>query len=240
MYIIHVFVAVFFVCTVDAGTLKCRQCNKATTLSDCNRMVTCDDTLEDCFLDELITEQLTVVYEGGCRPKDVCSKAGRKKRDLVACSRCCANGDDCNSRLCAIPNHNISATQCYFCDHRSPSQSSISRPDQCVTLTTCQADEVCFTQARAMGSFYLGCQKKALCTILMQKVFQEMDLCNNQPETCGGIKRSINVCDSCCAMGGCNVGYCNRQNERLYRLWKQGLFDVHTLKTLNGSDQTSG
>ncbi|XP_045169460.2 uncharacterized protein LOC123532162 [Mercenaria mercenaria] len=238
MYIQHLFVAVFFVCTVNAGTLRCRLCNNATTLSDCNELVTCDDTLEECFMDEQVTDQLTVVYDGGCRAKDVCSMAGRKKREVcVGCSRCCAYGDDCNSGLCGIPNHNIKSTQCYSCDNRSPSLSSISRPDRCVTLTTCQADQVCFTQEGPMGSFYYGCLSRLRCRVLMQQVFQEMDLCNNQPETCVGIKRSQYVCNSCCAMGGCNFGSCHQQNERLYKLWKAGLFDVHTL---DGTEQISG
>ncbi|XP_060567082.1 uncharacterized protein LOC132725906 [Ruditapes philippinarum] len=127
------------------STIKCRLCNQARTLADCNSLVTCDATLEKCFMDEFITHQPTVVYNGGCRAKSVCDISGGKRSDMLACSRCCALGDDCNKRLCGIKDDTLNSTQCYSCDHRSSQQSEVKDPSSCVILGTCQPNEVCYT-----------------------------------------------------------------------------------------------
>ncbi|XP_053374073.1 uncharacterized protein LOC123530975 [Mercenaria mercenaria] len=113
----------------SSNLIRCRLCNRARTLSDCNKLVACDSTLEYCYMDELYTDQRTVVYEGGCRSKDVCSQSGRKRRaDQVTCSRCCDFEVDCNKRLCGIKDDTIIASQCYSCDHRLPSKSEVKDP----------------------------------------------------------------------------------------------------------------
>ncbi|XP_060580879.1 uncharacterized protein LOC132737583 isoform X2 [Ruditapes philippinarum] len=83
--------------------LICRSCDKATTLSDCPHRIICDNTMEECFIDKVITNSLTVVFNAGCRAKSICKLASLvgRKRDMTACSRCC-NSHDCNRALCGL------------------------------------------------------------------------------------------------------------------------------------------
>ncbi|KAL4220654.1 hypothetical protein ACF0H5_021050 [Mactra antiquata] len=226
--------------------LKCRLCNRATRLSECTSLVACDATIEECYMEELITEQLTVVYTGGCRAKDVCQRAnGKKRADLASCSRCCALGNDCNKRLCGIPDDTLNTTQCYSCDHRSSQQSEVKNPEDCVTLTTCNSNEMCFTTGSDIAgssTFFYGCQSKLICKILMKRAYEDWKICvANVTSPPSGItwtqhcgdggagKRSTNVCNSCCNYGGCNYGSCFEQTDRLFTLAQNGKFDVATL-----------
>ncbi|XP_053380736.1 uncharacterized protein LOC123548065 [Mercenaria mercenaria] len=235
--------------TTPSNIIRCRLCNRANTLSDCNKLVTCDSTLEDCFMDELITDQLTVVYVGGCRAKDVCNQSGRKRRgrrgDLVACSRCCDFDEDCNKRLCGIKDDTINSSQCYSCDHRTSEQSEVKDPKKCVTLDTCQPNEMCYANQADIGgkdSFFYGCMSKLRCGILMRQAYEYYRVCTandtaplqpgtTQAEYCGNIgKRSTDLCHSCCDYGGCNYGTCRELNERVFTLAFNGKFDLNTLK----------
>merc|ERR1711860_28656 len=236
----------------DAEGLLCTACSKASSLDDCNHKVQCGAN-EMCYMDEVITEQLTVQYNGGCRARDVCGSAasstgpiGRRKRELIACSRCCdfdeKNGKACNSKLCGIKSSAINSSQCYFCDHRDSDQSEVTKPEDCLTLATCQHNEMCFVQQQNLAgrdSFLYGCYSEKLCVFLMGKVFEEMAACygpNPDKAYCQGLisKRSTNLCNVCCADGGCNYGSCQDIKLRLWNLYNNGVFDPATL-TQNGT-----
>ncbi|KAL4219484.1 MAM and LDL-receptor class A domain-containing protein [Mactra antiquata] len=89
--------------TMAPRNLTCLHCIGATYIDDCIGNITCDGLTEDCYMDELVTDQLTVEYNGGCRSKDVCGMGtGKKRSDMFACSRCCDYDDGCNIRLCGI------------------------------------------------------------------------------------------------------------------------------------------
>jgi len=233
------------------AVLRCRSCSRANSLDDCTKLAVCSAT-EECYMDELITEQLTIVYNGGCRARDVCQSASSsvhigKRDELVACSRCCGTKSDCNQRLCGITSSNINSQQCYSCDHRNSEQSQVLKPEDCVTLTTCQSDEMCYVSQGNTGGtnqFYYGCQKKQFCVILMKAVFADLKACSGpspDPSICGGSKREIvkamrndvNLCHSCCGDGGCNFGECQDLNLRLYKLSESSLLDPVTLKSTN-------
>ncbi|KAL4220533.1 hypothetical protein ACF0H5_020931 [Mactra antiquata] len=230
--------------------LKCRICNRATALSDCQTQAVCDNTKEKCYMDEIITDQLTVVFTGGCRSKYVCDQvtAVGKRQDLTACTKCC-DSDDCNKVLCGIKNDLINNSQCYFCEGRDQSnpQSDVINPKDCVTMTTCQSDEVCYTGEEGFGGdsshFHYGCHNKRTCLTLMNVAYKDYHICEtNTTQPPGGVtwyeycgdqryhKRSRYVCHSCCNYPSCNYGSCHEQNVRLFMLADQGKFDLTTLK----------
>lgn len=190
-------------------------------------------------MDELITETLSVIYNSGCRAKEVCASgnsghiSGRKKRQvLVACSRCCDRDDECNKRLCGIKSLAVKTSQCYTCQ-RDGDQSLVTKPEDCVTLTTCQTDEVCYGGLQNVGGreeFSYGCKNKALCRVLMDRQFAALKECEDDPDTCGNVRRSgTATCHSCCADGGCNYGNCLDMNDRLWNLYKNHVFNITTL-----------
>ncbi|XP_060557471.1 uncharacterized protein LOC132717905 [Ruditapes philippinarum] len=242
---IYIFVGIATVVS-SQSTIRCRWCNRASTLSDCNKLIICDATLEECFMDELLTDQLTVVYQGGCRSKDVCAKSGKKRSDLVTCSRCCGFGDDCNKRLCGIKDGTLTSSQCYSCDNRNSHGFGVTDPKLCVTLETCQPNEVCYTSQEDFGgkdTFYYGCFNKAICDNLMNNAYQDFRLCVSnktglspgfdRDAICGNIgRRATSICHSCCADGGCNYGTCHEQNARIFTLAENGKFDMTTLKSI--------
>ncbi|KAL3870579.1 hypothetical protein ACJMK2_038629, partial [Sinanodonta woodiana] len=47
-------------------TLTCRSCHNAATLNDCIGKETCRQN-EQCYLDAVITSELRIRYNGGCR-----------------------------------------------------------------------------------------------------------------------------------------------------------------------------
>ncbi|XP_045208636.2 uncharacterized protein LOC123560518 [Mercenaria mercenaria] len=220
-------------------TIRCRLCNRASTLSDCNKLVTCDSILEECYMDQLRTDQLTVVFEGGCRAKDVCSRSGRKRGDLVLCSRCCAFEEDCNKRLCGIKDDTIGNSQCYKCNHQ--------RADMpCVNLAPCQPNEMCYISQKDVGgrdTFDSGCFSKLVCHSVMALAYENYRVCVLNAtvpgpgltwnERCGDIgKRQTTVCTSCCADTACNYGTCEELRDRLFKMAEVGKFDMKTLKEI--------
>ncbi|XP_060567105.1 uncharacterized protein LOC132725920 isoform X3 [Ruditapes philippinarum] len=127
-------------------TIRCLRCDHASSDDECGT-ITCDK-LEECYTDEVITDQLTIVYNAGCRAKQVCHSTGKRSHfidDCLGCSRCCSWRNDCNRLLCALTsasNRPHNRTQCYSCDHRSSEQSDISDPRSCTTFDWCQPNEV--------------------------------------------------------------------------------------------------
>ncbi|KAL4235960.1 hypothetical protein ACF0H5_004348 [Mactra antiquata] len=224
---------------LSSNTLKCRLCQRASRLSDCNSLVLCDSTLEECYMDELITDQRTVVYTGGCRGKDICQRNNLGKRsDLVSCTRCCSSGTDCNKRLCGIPDDTLNRTECYSCGLQSSVQASVRQPENCISLTTCNSHEMCYTSTHwdaGVDTHVFGCANERLCKPLMQVAYEEWKRCVKHTHgtnvDCGGIStRSFTICSSCCNYGGCNTETCYEQRDRLFELAWNGKLDINTLQ----------
>ncbi|XP_045199492.2 uncharacterized protein LOC123553861 [Mercenaria mercenaria] len=236
--------------TLPQNLLRCRSCSRARDLLDCNHLAFCDATLEDCYMEQIFTDQHTVEYNGGCRSKSLCAQTSAstsvgKKRASVGCSSCCNSGDDCNKRLCGIKDPSIQSSECYKCDHRTSEQSEVRDPAKCITLGYCQQNEVCYvTQSDIMGSdiFFYGCQSKLRCQIVMETAYEFYKVCvanvtlppfMSRSEYCGNLgRRSASLCTSCCADGGCNYGSCKNLNDRIFKLALQGKFDMKTLKVI--------
>ncbi|XP_060574606.1 uncharacterized protein LOC132732231 [Ruditapes philippinarum] len=233
-------------------TLTCRSCNRASSLDQCSGSITCGVN-EICYLDELITDQKTVVYNAGCRAKDVCNAGTskpsivgkrelQKRGDLVACSACCnrprySGEPECNTRLCGIKYANTNTSTCYSCDSSSSGQGDVHEPQDCISQSVCQSNEACGVQRYD----YLGsdshryvCLPKLICTLLTKEALKRMEECRQSHDSniCGNVgKRSlVNVCTACCGDGLCNTGTCEQLLDRIYNLWKGGALDLHTLQ----------
>ncbi|XP_045194453.2 proteoglycan 4-like [Mercenaria mercenaria] len=236
--------------------LTCKKCDRVSSLDSCSGSVKCADD-EICYMDELITDQSTVVYTGGCRSKVVC-KAGvsgspsvgkrglQKRSDLVACSRCCdikkkSGALDCNARLCGIKYTDTNSTRCYLCDNNraDAEQGDVDIPQDCLSETTCQPNEACGSERLDLSgkdSHKYTCLPKRICTLLTKESLKRKDECvtNPDPAVCGNVgtgkRAATNQCTACCGDGLCNSGTCEQVIDRLYNLWKGGALDFDTLK----------
>jgi ferredoxin-like protein FixX len=192
-------------------------------------------------MDEVITEQLTIEYNGGCRPRDVCTKGSPigRKRELVACSKCCdiKKSPECNSKLCGIKSSNTS--KCYHCESGAD-HGTVDDPDKCTNLVSCQSHEVCGAETYRLAgkdTYEFKCVQFGMCQILMEQIMLRMDECNKtgSVELCGNIhKREASgdkICTACCADSQCNSDSCEEIVVNLYSLWKGGVLDIKTLKT---------
>ncbi|XP_053374312.1 uncharacterized protein LOC128546925 [Mercenaria mercenaria] len=117
---------------------------------------------------------------------------------------------------------------------------------KCVTLDTCQPNEMCYVNQADIGgtdSFFYGCMSKLRCKILMQQSYEYHKVCVTNTtalplgvtwhDYCGNIgKRSTDLCHSCCDYGGCNYGTCKELNVRMFTLALNGKFDMTTLKPI--------
>ncbi|XP_052220808.1 uncharacterized protein LOC127837590 [Dreissena polymorpha] len=220
----------------DANQLKCRLCSYAFELIDCTKQAVCDNRTEECYMDQVVTETFNTLYRGGCRGRDQC-KGGTAgaigKRDvLVSCSQCCSNQDDCNKHLCGLRQGNLTGSQCYFCDSSKSNQSSVSNPKDCITLTTCDTDQVCYAHNEyhpgSAMTFKYGCQNKYVCRLLMKRFFEDMRRCVGSTEC---LHESV-LCDVCCGDGGCNYGDCKIIKARLFQLWTAGKLNNDTLQVI--------
>jgi len=255
--------------TQDPDVLDCHSCNNAKTLADCTTFDRCDRKTQDCYMDQIITDSAQVVYNAGCRSKDVCQSAASsgnfgfglgRKRDLTSCSRCCKTENKCNKRLCGIPEGDVlGVPSCYTCDHRSQNaeQNEVRNPEDCVHMSLCSPNEVCVASTTVVGGkpeFFFGCYSKAICKVLMNNTFADLDNCYgkdltdpNTPdsvkELCGEVETTspapggkrqaggqVNVCHACCGDTGCNYGDCRVLREQMYAYYKNGLLDFDDLK----------
>ncbi|KAH3794545.1 uncharacterized protein LOC127839230 [Dreissena polymorpha] len=222
--------------------LRCRLCNNALELTDCTTQVVCDNRTEDCYMDKVITETFNVVYRGGCRGRDYCSGFAApvvgKRDEVIACTRCCYNEDDCNRKFCGIKLITPNISQCFSCGSQSSVQSAVRNPHDCLSLTTCDTDEVCYAKdvynPGSSPSFIFGCQNKYMCRLLMREVFNHLDQCQGHFGHTPYCQSESAVCDVCCSDTGCNLGDCHSIRERLYSLYKKGLFNLDTLQISMG------
>lgn len=237
----------------DANKLNCRICEDANDLGDCKKIAVCDSSYEECFMDEVITAQLRIVYRAGCRAKDVCEGtnpgAGVGKRaegeEVLACSRCCKRMNDtdgCNKRLCGIVDP-LRDSQCYACSSGQSEtiQGDVTNPEDCVSFKTCQHNEACYARTHVSGgkvSFEYGCHQLAICEVLMQRMIVDKQACESSGnvDNCG--TESL-YCFTCCAWGACNYGDCKAQNKQIYDLYKKNLFDLTTLKKITSNSTTT-
>ncbi|XP_052223577.1 uncharacterized protein LOC127839315 isoform X2 [Dreissena polymorpha] len=210
---ITLFLIGVFAQPLDQYQLRCRLCNNARTLSDCMKLAICDNRTEECYMEQVITDAFTSQYRGGCRSITQCNggtAVATGKRDAgIVCSQCCGYANDCNSRLCGIRQDNLASSLCYFCDDMKSTQGSVSRPEDCITFTACDSDQIC--------------------KLLMRRVFEDMDHCHNN--TLHECQHASVLCNVCCGDSGCNYGDCKSITERLYRLHKSGNFNMTTLQT---------
>ncbi|WAR31565.1 hypothetical protein MAR_034107 [Mya arenaria] len=83
----------------------------------------------------------------------------------------------------------VNVSQCYHCDSSAAgsTQSDVMNPEDCVTLTTCDANE--------------------MCKLLMKRAFEHLQECDGREGTEGCQFQS--TCYACCADGGCNYSDCS-------------------------------
>ncbi|KAH3804734.1 uncharacterized protein LOC127834794 [Dreissena polymorpha] len=217
--------------------LKCRLCNNALELRDCTKQEICDNRTEECYMEQVITDAFTIQYRGGCKSSTHCNGgtavATGKRDEGIVCSQCCGYANDCNSRLCGIRQGNITASQCYFCDDSKSDQASVSRPEDCITFTNCDTDQVCSAHDEyhpgSHMTYRYGCMNKAICKTLTRVLFRDMEHCLNR--TSLECNHESVMCDVCCGDTGCNYGACKEIKERLFRLYKSGHYNMTTLQT---------
>ncbi|XP_063416471.1 uncharacterized protein LOC134698111 [Mytilus trossulus] len=138
------FTVIGLICLVSCvNGLICLSCNSAINITDClGQKISCD-TDEKCFLDKIILADLSTVFSGGCRSKQVCNliSSAVGKRDTVACSMCCNSPPNsthipCNGYLCnQAPQHaQVGGSSCGVCDR-------VSDPKDCAIEQQCQPNE---------------------------------------------------------------------------------------------------
>ncbi|XP_053381299.1 uncharacterized protein LOC123555592 [Mercenaria mercenaria] len=240
----------------QTSSLTCKKCDRVSSLDSCTGSTKCAAD-EICFMDEIITDQLNVVYTGGCRSKVVC-KSGvggasyvgkrslQKRSDSVACSRCCdvkkKTGElECNARLCGIRYTNTDSVRCFVCDTdiAGAKQGDVDMPEHCMSNTTCQVNEACSVERLydyGETRHKYTCLRKRICLLLTKEALKRKDECvaNPDPAICGhaGMRKRTanNMCTACCGDGLCNSGSCEQVIDRLYNLWKGGVLDFDNLQ----------
>ncbi|KAL3872461.1 hypothetical protein ACJMK2_040385 [Sinanodonta woodiana] len=158
----------------------------------------------------------------------VCPSTGKKKSDLVACSKCCAR-DDCNIKLCHFPTTKpINTTRCWSCP------DGVNDPRNCNHVALCADNEMCHSGMMTFPSgnhsvlHKTGCVRRQFCTTLTMAVmevkkYQEL---HNQTHTA---KRETGICDICCGTDMCNGTPCTVIRDYLYALYKSGKLNNETL-----------
>ncbi|XP_052787771.1 uncharacterized protein LOC128222717 [Mya arenaria] len=219
--------------------IRCRACNNAVNLENCPTNAVCDNRTEMCYMEEIITASFEIMYRGGCRARQHCNPSmhliGRRNSlEVTSCSECCSLHDGCNERLCGIRSL-VNVSQCYHCDSNAAgaTQGDVMDPNDCVTFTTCDSNEVCQAETRhhpgSPLTYRYGCQNKNICKLLMKRAFDHLQACEGREGTEGCQFQS--TCFVCCAEGGCNYGDCNTTLKELYRQYKMNIFSLDTLKS---------
>ncbi|KAH3794630.1 hypothetical protein DPMN_148167 [Dreissena polymorpha] len=125
---------------------------------------------------------------------------------------CCSNQDACNKLLCGIRQDNTNRSLCYFCDSSKSVQASVSNPSDCITLTTCDTDQIC--------------------RLLMKRVFEDLRHCAGAGASGPECQHETLNCDVCCGDEACNYGDCRQLKARLYNLMVIGKFNNVTLQVI--------
>ncbi|XP_060072984.1 uncharacterized protein LOC132552806 [Ylistrum balloti] len=196
---------------VLSGQMKCLFCDGAADISDCLTSIIDCGTSERCFLEKVTTKNLNYVYNAGCRSAAVCnimdslsSGAGRKKRDLVNCAKCCdtTNGaDPCNARLCGAGANITQVSTCVVCNHLVPGFSS------CTERQVCQDTEICKSAIHVVGGlirYEFGCESLHLCQAFLDNDGTTVAPAGRRNTESEG----ITICSACCRGKDCNREDC--------------------------------
>ncbi|XP_033724987.1 uncharacterized protein LOC117314974 [Pecten maximus] len=201
----RILIAFALLFTVVECTQLCFKCNGVPTQSDCGETVRCG-AHEKCYTKRYTGPSGNLMFESGCMDQSVCSiidlnlGAGRKKRDLVNCLKCCdsealgctdknATTCGCNAKLCNTENDR--GLKCFHCD-------DVMHPDDCSEIKECFFDSICYTRKVELDSngekrFSMGCEQKRVCDVFEQ----------NALSTADGA-----YCTRCCNNSFCNMALC--------------------------------
>ncbi|KAH3794538.1 hypothetical protein DPMN_148074 [Dreissena polymorpha] len=112
--------------------LQCRVCTYVSEVRFCDELALCDNRTQECFMDQIIIESLTTLYSGGCRSREQCrgqiTPSMGKRADVLACSRCCSDANDCNSLLCVFSEHDTNNTPSLLSRRRRPDSTQLPTP----------------------------------------------------------------------------------------------------------------
>ncbi|XP_056004755.1 uncharacterized protein LOC125659338 isoform X2 [Ostrea edulis] len=196
---------------IHAGP-TCMRCNEVAEIGEClTNVVTCGDN-EECYLEKVTKEDLSIRFNAGCRSKQVCTlmaalaSAGRK-RDLVNCADCCSDAPDkngpCNAKLCGLTPIQTAAT-CVACDGVHSDVLS------CTTAATCPPNEVCYTGIRIVGTairYVFGCYEERVCRAMLENDNKNSTIHGRAGRVIHG-DHGTKICDACCKGDRCNAGDC--------------------------------
>ncbi|XP_071127384.1 uncharacterized protein [Mytilus edulis] len=208
-------VGIFYVSFVNG--LSCLFCDRAVNVTDClTQIASCQDGIEECYLDWQVLPDLSAVFTAGCRSKQVCNLISsafykRASKRTIGCSQCCNSPPNsknipCNGYLCKQAPV-VQGAICGICD-------KVSDPMDCSNLQSCQPTETCKTMTLFSGGvikYELGCEQKSICDIWLKEYK------NTHTPTIG--KRAdhgdIVLCVACCDGLGCNRNQCKevRKNQ---------------------------
>ncbi|CAC5417506.1 unnamed protein product [Mytilus coruscus] len=192
--------------------LACLYCDRAVNITDClTQIASCQDGIEECFLDWTVLPDLTAVFTAGCRSKQVCNLISsafgkRESKRTVGCSQCCNSPPNsrlipCNGYLCKQAPV-AEGKSCGICDR-------VSDQKDCSVDQACQPSEVCIVQTLFTGGllkYELGCEQKTIC----DKILREYKSTHTKVFPAG--KRadhgSLVLCMACCDGISCNKDYC--------------------------------
>ncbi|KAK3602186.1 hypothetical protein CHS0354_004702 [Potamilus streckersoni] len=239
--------------TPRSHLLECRICRNAIYLEDCKESQICAIN-EECYIEEIITPQLQVVFNAGCRSKAICSttQTKRKRADgvsLIACSHCCEDRKtntsslECNVKLCGIETNSDHTNQCYYCaDEDEAKQADVTDPTMCRKIKFCSDTEVCRATVKSISNktvHEFGCYGLLPCQMLTIYALkgEGVDAHINVPHLIqtgeiqfnNGRKRQTTVCDICCGDGLCNSDSCFSVRKRIIPFVQAGKFNFTTL-----------
>ncbi|XP_078312081.1 uncharacterized protein LOC111100871 isoform X1 [Crassostrea virginica] len=196
---------------IHAGPV-CLRCTDVAEISECiTNTAECGDN-EECYLEKVTKEDLSIRYNAGCRSSRVCSimaalNAGKKKRDLVNCAACCADAPDdsgpCNAKLCGLKPQALQDT-CIVCDGIHSDVASCSK------AATCPPNEVCFTGIRIVGTairYVFGCYEERVCHAMVDNNNKNSTVNHNGKRVIHG-DQGTPICDACCKGDKCNSKDC--------------------------------
>ncbi|XP_045198656.2 uncharacterized protein LOC123552962 [Mercenaria mercenaria] len=211
---------------------RCRSCHRVNAFEQCNSYVVCGRN-EACYVDKLIDDSNNVVYEAGCRDIQVCkANSGRKRSDLVACSKCCDGGDYCNDHMCGLRKES-NLTLCNSCDGKDGRPQPPQYPEDCSFLRQCDPTESCFSSTYMKDEtslrHYSTCKSTKICQSLTGYIFETY---RSDDNTALGKRSAGTICAVCCGDEACNKYACETTKKRIRYLNKQERFNHTTLKEI--------
>ncbi|XP_062596959.1 uncharacterized protein LOC134258425 [Saccostrea cucullata] len=191
----------------------CMRCTDVADIQECfTNVANCGDN-EECYLEKVTQEDLSIKYNAGCRSKQVCAimaalnGGGRKKRDLVNCADCCSDAPDksgpCNSKLCGLAGGQVQAS-CVVCEGVHSDVAA------CSSAATCPPNEVCFTGIRIVGTairYVFGCYEERVCHAMLEND-NKNHTAHGRPGRVIHGDQGTPICDSCCKGDRCNAADC--------------------------------